>query len=187
MRLRKAKEHLEAMNFITAKKLSAEGIANCDSCGTAASNLFVEWHTPNRPARQDSDAACLPLWSAIVTHSIIFLCLHRIFHSSLRVSTARPMRGASAKKTGMLAHSMRNLRSEGRSAESLRPGVGNPDYRESSSVRSLPRMNSKDPLGIILPPKLDGEGSAMRAGHSETQDLDKLHRPLISDRRSLLA
>lgn len=136
------------MNITTARNSSEDGIANCDSCGTAAGNFSVEGLASDRPAEQGIGASCLPLSPANEIQLFIFLYLLRILHSSPRVSIARTMQGASAQNIGMCAHSMRNMSSECTSAEALRPGASNPDSREFSPVRPLPSLDRKDPLGI---------------------------------------
>lgn len=132
------------MNFVPAGNSSADGIANCDSCGTATGKFSVERHIPLRPVRLRGGAVRLPLRRAIEAHSAIFLLEHQNSHSSRRVSATRSMQGACPRKFRTLARSIR-LSLKCGSAGSLRPRIGKPNSCERTSIRSRSILNSTDP------------------------------------------
>ena len=133
------------MNFVPAGNSSADGIANCDSCGTATGKFSVERHAPLQSVRLHNGAVRPPLLRAIEAHSAIFLLEHQNSRLSLRVSVTRSMRGACPRKLGTLARSIRGLSLKCGSAGSLRPRIGKPNSCERSSIRSRPILNSTDP------------------------------------------
>ena len=133
------------MNFVSAGNSSADGIANCDSCGTATGKFSVERHIPLRPVRLRRGAVRLPLWRAIEAHLAIFLLEHNNSRSSRRVSATRSMQGACPRKFRTLARSIRGLSLKCGSAGSLRPRVGKPNSFKRTSIRSRPILNSTDP------------------------------------------
>ena len=135
------------MNFFPAKNPSAEGIANCDSCGTAASDISAERRPPVRLREQGSGSVRVSLPPTIETRSIILLVVHRICRSLPRVPVVQSMRGASSKNFGMHSHSTRILNSDCRQAGSVVPDAGTPDSRESPSVRLLHGSSLRDPSG----------------------------------------
>ena len=135
------------MNFFPARNPSAEGIANCDSCGTAASDISAERRPPVRFGEQGSGSVRVSLPPTIETRSIILLVVHRIFRLLPCVSVERSMRGASSKKFGMHSRSTRILSSDFRQAGSVVPDDGTPDSCESPSVRSPHGPSLRDPSG----------------------------------------
>lgn len=137
----------QAMNFIPAKKSSAEKIANCDSSGTATSNFFVERHAPIRPVGPRSVGVHLALRAAIEAYPFIFLDVRRSFRPSLLASVARSMQGAHSKKFVMLARSTHNPNSECGLSCAARHGISKPKSFERSSIRPRPILNSSDPSG----------------------------------------
>ena len=147
MWLKDAEEHQDAMNFFPARNPSAEGIANCDSRGPAASDISAERRPPVRLGEQGSGSVRVSLPRVIETCSVILHFPHRIFRLLPCVSVARSMRGASPKNFGMHSRSTRILSPDCRQAGSVVPDAGTPDSCESPSVRSPHGPSLRNPSG----------------------------------------